>query len=98
MSEAAEMAEWGVEFAKPKISIDKVRARKEHVIDTLIGGLRLWRNGRRNLTCRHPPTGSQPHASNSTMTVDPALRHVLARGSVGRLACSNRQEIACVSI
>jgi dihydrolipoamide dehydrogenase len=39
MSEAAEMTEWGVEFAKPKISIDKVRARKEHVIDTLTGGL-----------------------------------------------------------
>ena len=39
MSEAAEMAEWGIEFSKPKISIDKVRARKEHVIDTLTGGL-----------------------------------------------------------
>src|SRR5436190_19130166 len=39
MSEAAEMAEWGIEYAKPKISIDKVRARKEHVIDTLTGGL-----------------------------------------------------------
>src|SRR5215210_5780512 len=39
MSEAADMAEWGIEFSKPKISIDKVRARKEHVIDTLTGGL-----------------------------------------------------------
>jgi dihydrolipoyl dehydrogenase len=39
MSEAAEMAEWGIEFNKPKISVDKVRARKEHVIDTLTGGL-----------------------------------------------------------
>jgi dihydrolipoamide dehydrogenase len=39
VAEAEEMAEWGVEFAKPKISIDKVRARKEHVIDTLSGGL-----------------------------------------------------------
>ncbi|HVT30519.1 MAG TPA: dihydrolipoyl dehydrogenase, partial [Lacipirellulaceae bacterium] len=39
MSEAAEMAAWGIEFSKPKISIDKVRARKEHVIDTLTGGL-----------------------------------------------------------
>ena len=39
MSEAAEMHEWGVEFNKPKISIDKVRARKEKVIDTLTGGL-----------------------------------------------------------
>ena len=39
MSEAAEMAEWGVEFNKPKVSIDKVRGRKEKVIDTLTGGL-----------------------------------------------------------
>ncbi|QDU86741.1 Dihydrolipoyl dehydrogenase [Pirellulimonas nuda] len=39
ISEAEDMAEWGVEFAKPKISIDKVRARKENVIDTLTGGL-----------------------------------------------------------
>ncbi len=39
MSEAAEMAEWGIEFNKPKVSIDKVRARKEKVIDTLTGGL-----------------------------------------------------------
>ncbi len=39
LSEAAEMAEWGIEFAKPRISLDKVRARKEHVIDTLTGGL-----------------------------------------------------------
>jgi dihydrolipoamide dehydrogenase len=39
MSEAAEMTEWGIEFSKPKITVDKVRARKEHVIDTLTGGL-----------------------------------------------------------
>jgi dihydrolipoamide dehydrogenase len=39
MTEATEMAEWGVEFNKPKVSIDKVRARKEKVIDTLTGGL-----------------------------------------------------------
>jgi dihydrolipoamide dehydrogenase len=39
MSEASEMAEWGIEFTKPKISVDKVRARKEKVIDTLTGGL-----------------------------------------------------------
>ncbi len=39
MSEAAEMSEWGIDFGKPRISIDKVRARKEHVIDTLTGGL-----------------------------------------------------------
>jgi dihydrolipoamide dehydrogenase len=39
ISEAAEMGEWGVEYHKPKISIDKTRARKEQVLDTLSGGL-----------------------------------------------------------
>jgi dihydrolipoyl dehydrogenase len=39
MSEAAEMADWGVEYAKPRVSIDKMRARKEKVIETLTGGL-----------------------------------------------------------
>jgi dihydrolipoamide dehydrogenase len=39
VSEAAEMAAWGVEYPKPRISIDKMRARKEQVIDTLSGGL-----------------------------------------------------------
>ena len=31
--------EWGVDFGAPKIDIDKVRARKEKVIETLTGGL-----------------------------------------------------------
>jgi dihydrolipoamide dehydrogenase len=39
VSEAAEMAEWGVDFPKPKLSIDKMRGRKEKVLDTLSGGL-----------------------------------------------------------
>src|SRR4051794_41827908 len=33
MSEAAGMADWGIEYSKPRISIDKVRARKEHRIE-----------------------------------------------------------------
>jgi dihydrolipoamide dehydrogenase len=39
ISEASEMADWGVEFPKPRITIDKMRARKEQVVDTLTGGL-----------------------------------------------------------
>ena len=39
MSEAADMAEWGVDYPKPRLSIDKMRARKEKVIETLSGGL-----------------------------------------------------------
>ena len=39
ISEAEEMADWGVKFARPKLSIEKMRARKEQVIDGLSGGL-----------------------------------------------------------
>lgn len=39
ISEAEELADWGVEFAKPAIDIDKVRARKDEVIATLSTGL-----------------------------------------------------------
>jgi dihydrolipoamide dehydrogenase len=39
ISEAADMSGWGVEYPKPKISVDKMRARKEQVLDTLSGGL-----------------------------------------------------------
>lgn len=41
ISEAEELtSDWGVEFKKPAINIDKVRARKEKVITTLTGGLK----------------------------------------------------------
>jgi dihydrolipoamide dehydrogenase len=39
ISEAREMAEWGVEFGVPKLSVEKLRKRKEQVISTLTGGL-----------------------------------------------------------
>ncbi len=39
ISEAADMGEWGVDYPKPRISVDKMRARKEKVIETLSGGL-----------------------------------------------------------
>lgn len=39
ISEAEEMAHWGVTFNKPQIDVDKVRARKDEIIATLSGGL-----------------------------------------------------------
>jgi dihydrolipoamide dehydrogenase len=39
ISEARQMAEWGVAFGKMKLKVDTMRARKEQVIDTLSGGL-----------------------------------------------------------
>lgn len=43
---------WGVEYSAPKIDIDKVRARKEKVINTLSGGLRQLAK-RRKVTVIH---------------------------------------------
>ena len=39
ISEAREMAEWGVTFGEPQLNIDVLRARKEKVLDTLAEGL-----------------------------------------------------------
>jgi dihydrolipoamide dehydrogenase len=39
ISEAKEMADWGIDFARPQVKIDALRARKEKVISTLTGGL-----------------------------------------------------------
>lgn len=40
INETHEMAEWGVDFKKPSIKIDALRARKEKVVSTLTGGLK----------------------------------------------------------
>ncbi|MFO0869621.1 MAG: dihydrolipoyl dehydrogenase [Pirellulales bacterium] len=41
ISEVGELRhDWGVDFGSPAISVDKLRARKEKVIETLSGGLR----------------------------------------------------------
>jgi len=39
VGETHEVADWGLEFEKPKIDVDKLRARKEKVISDLSGGL-----------------------------------------------------------
>ena len=39
LSEAREMEAWGIDFGKPKIKLDALRARKDKVISTLTGGL-----------------------------------------------------------
>jgi dihydrolipoamide dehydrogenase len=44
--------EWGVEFSKPKVAVEKLRARKEKVISTLSGGLKQLAK-RRNVRVIH---------------------------------------------
>lgn len=40
IGEAREMHEWGIDFPKPKVKIESLRARKEKVVQTLTGGLK----------------------------------------------------------
>ena len=40
ISETSELREWGIEYARPKIKIDALRARKDKVVETLTGGLK----------------------------------------------------------
>ncbi|MCA9198798.1 MAG: dihydrolipoyl dehydrogenase [Planctomycetales bacterium] len=50
ISEAHELTvDWGVDFGKPKIDLDKVRARKDAVIERMSGGLKQLAK-RRNVT------------------------------------------------
>lgn len=39
VGETHEMADWGLEFEKPRVDVDKLRARKDKVISDLSGGL-----------------------------------------------------------
>ena len=49
LSEAREMEEWGIHFAKPQLDIDALRARKDKVISALTSGLAQLAR-RRNVT------------------------------------------------
>ncbi len=49
VSEAKELHEWGVDFGRPKMNVDALRARKDKVISTLSGGLKQLA-GRRKVT------------------------------------------------
>jgi dihydrolipoamide dehydrogenase len=48
MDEAQHLGDWGVAFSQPTIDVNAVRARKDKVIDTLTGGLKLIA-GKRNV-------------------------------------------------
>ena len=49
MAEARELAQWGVGFGQPTIDVDAVRSRKEKVLATLTGGIKMLA-GKRNVT------------------------------------------------
>jgi dihydrolipoamide dehydrogenase len=49
LDETKHMADWGVTFGEPKIDLDALRARKEKLIATLTGGLKMLA-GKRKVT------------------------------------------------
>ncbi|MFM8986938.1 MAG: FAD-dependent oxidoreductase, partial [Planctomycetia bacterium] len=88
LAEARELADWGLEFGKPGLRLDTLRARKEKVIGTLTGGLATLAR-RRNVKIIHGAarfTGSQamevvaagPGGGSQTVTFDHCI---LASGS-----------------
>ena len=67
ISETEEMKEdWGVEFSEPKIEVDKLRARKNKVIDTLSGGLGGLAKKRKVTVI----TGHAKFADANTLTIE----------------------------
>ena len=90
IEEAHEMAGWGVEFGKPTVKIDAVRARKEKVISTLTGGLKQLAKQRKvrvinakgvfeNSTTLRLEGGEIATGADNTLTFDYCI---LATGSV----------------
>ena len=90
IEEAHEMASWGVEFGKPTVNIDAVRARKEKVISTLTGGLKQLAKQRKvrvinakgvfeNSTTLRLEGGELATGADNTLTFDYCI---LATGSV----------------
>jgi dihydrolipoamide dehydrogenase len=90
IEEAHEMTDWGVEFGKPKVNVDAVRARKEKVISTLSGGLKQLAKQRKvrvinakgvfeNSTTLRLEGGEIATGADNTLTFDYCI---LASGSV----------------
>lgn len=88
MAEAREMEEWGIDFAKPKVHLDALRARKDKVISSLTGGLAQLAR-RRNVTIVHGAArftsstslevaAAEPGGKSQTITFDHCI---LASGS-----------------
>jgi dihydrolipoamide dehydrogenase len=88
LAEARELTDWGLQFGKPTLQLDALRARKDKVIGTLTGGLATLAR-RRNVkiirgNARFTGSGAlevspvEPGAASQTVTFDHCI---LASGS-----------------
>ena len=66
IDDAADMASHGVEFAKPKLNIEKVRGYKDGVVKKLTGGLKMMAKQRKVEVV----TGFAQFADSNTLAVD----------------------------
>ena len=85
MADARRLAEWGVSFPEPKLSLDAMRARKDKVIATLTGGLAQLAKKRNVRLVRAKP--SSPTRSRSACC-PPAARPWRTIGCASSIASS----------
>ena len=86
INESAEAKEWGVTFNKPKISLPKVRAWKQQVVDQMTGGLGVltkqrkitYVQGRAELTGSNAMKVTDAGGAEQTLEFD---RAIIATGS-----------------
>ena len=86
MDEAHEVAEYGIEFAPPKVDIDKLRGWKEKVVNRLTGGLSGLAKQRKVQIVNGVGTFLDPHhveviGNNGKKTVVRFEKAVIAAGS-----------------
>ena len=58
LDEARHAAQFGVEFAAPRVDLDKLRAFKDGVVSKMTSGTGVLTRSRRSATCRAAPPSS----------------------------------------
>ncbi len=90
VAEVGELQDWGVEYARPQFSVERLRERKEKVIQTLSGGLKQLAK-RRKVTIIHAQARFENSTTLKLLGEDPSIpddgtltfdHAILATGSV----------------
>ena len=79
--EAAHMADWGVEFSAPKLDLDKLRARKDHIVGNLTHGLQGLARKRKVKVLQGKAQFTGPHSVSIDGTTLDFDKVVIAVGS-----------------
>ena len=79
--EAAHLADWGVSFGTPQVDLDKLRARKDHIIEHLTQGLNGLARKRKVATIKGTARFTGTHSVNIDGTALTFDKSVIAVGS-----------------